>query len=43
MKLILDINKNYNLPKEELFFFIYSDATFSEKKINIKLIVNRDY
>jgi hypothetical protein len=42
MKLILDINNNYILPKEELFFFIFSDATFSEKKISVKLIVNRD-
>jgi hypothetical protein len=42
MKLILDINNNYILPKEELFFFIYSDAAFSEKKISIKLVVNRD-
>jgi hypothetical protein len=42
MKLILDINNNYILPKEELLFFIYSDAAFSEKELSIKLIVNRD-
>jgi hypothetical protein len=42
MKLNLNINNNYILPKEELFFFIYSEAAFSDQQMSIKLLVNRD-